>query len=92
MDAANNNTQREPENPGSRPSVAQRDWLGRGVDQAGGKLPLFDKHGKRISSRTIRSCIEQGWAEPWFINPVKPDWLVCKLTDRGRELLANGKA
>ena len=39
---------------------------------------------QRISERTVRSCIEQGWAEPWFTNPLKPDWLVCKLTDEGR--------
>lgn len=88
MQAANTNLRREPAFTGARPSVAQRDWLERGVEQPGGKLPLFDKHGKRISARTIRSCIEQGWAEPWFINPVKPDWLVCKLTERGRDILS----
>ena len=71
-----------------RPSLAQRDWLKRGVDQPGGKLPLFDKQGKRVSERTIRACIEQGWAEPWFANPLKPDWLVCKLTAQGRRLAA----
>jgi hypothetical protein len=32
----------------------------------------------------VRSCIDQGWAEPWFSNPLKPDWLVCKLTAAGR--------
>jgi hypothetical protein len=25
-----------------------------------------------------------GWAEPWFSNPIKPDWLVCRLTEAGR--------
>lgn len=88
MEAANTNVRRDPEVSGARPTAAQRDWLVRGLDQAGGKLPLFNEHGKRISARTIRSCIEQGWAEPWFINPVKPDWLVCKLTERGRELVS----
>ncbi|MFM2129198.1 MAG: hypothetical protein RL477_744 [Pseudomonadota bacterium] len=88
MDAANTNYRREPEFLGIRPTAAQREWLARGVDQPGGKLPLFDHHGKRVSARTIRPCIEQGWAEPWFINPIKPDWLVCKLTERGREILA----
>ncbi len=88
MNAANSNLRPLPELPGARPTAAQRDWLGRGADQPGGKLPLFDRQGKRVSARTIRSCIEQGWAEPWFINPIKPDWLVCKLTDRGREVLA----
>jgi hypothetical protein len=67
-----------------RPTAAQRGWLVRGLDQPGGKLPLFDRNGQRIDPRTIRSCIEQGWAEPWFSNPLKPDWLVCKLTEAGR--------
>jgi len=71
---------------GRRPSAAQRNWLERGLDQPGGKLPLFDFIGKRIDVRTIRRCIEAGWAEPWFANPIKPDWLVCKLTDRGRKV------
>lgn len=69
----------------ARPTAPQRDWLRRGLDQPGGKLPLFDRNGRKVSDRTIRSCIEQGWAEPWFENPVKPDWLVCKLTVSGRK-------
>jgi hypothetical protein len=73
-----------------RPSLAQRAWLERGLDQPGGKLPLFDKDGKRVGDRTIRACIEQGWAEPWFANPMKPDWLVCKLTEAGRRLVSVG--
>lgn len=71
----------------SRPSAAQLHWLARGLDQPGGKLPLFDEWGQRVNERTIRSCIEQGWAEPWFANALKPDWLVCKLTDTGRAVL-----
>ena len=72
----------------SGPTKTQRSWLRRGLDQPGGKLPLFDENGKRIDARTIRRCIDAGWAEPWFANPVKPDWLVCKLTEAGREMLA----
>jgi hypothetical protein len=68
-----------------RPTAAQRAWLRCGLNQAGGKLPLFDSDGQRVSERTIRSCIDQGWAEPWFNNPIKPDWLVCKLTEPGRD-------
>ena len=64
----------------------QRRWLQRGLDQAGGKLPLFDDKGRKVSERTVKSCIDQGWAEPWFANPLKPDWLVCKLTESGREI------
>lgn len=69
------------------PSTAQREWLARGLSQPGGKLPLFDRDGQKISDRTIKSCIRKGWAEPWFENPIKPDWLICKLTDSGRRLL-----
>ncbi len=32
---------------------------------------------------TIRACLEAGWAAPWFANPTKPDWLVCRLTAEG---------
>jgi len=73
-----------------RPTAIQRTWLSRGLSQPGGKLPLFDERGQRISPRTIQSCIEQGWAEPWFANPLKPEWLVCKLTERGRTAVAPG--
>jgi hypothetical protein len=73
------------------PTAAQRTWLARGLDQAGGKLPLFDDKGQQVDSRTIRTCIEQGWAEPWFPNPLKPDWLVCKLTELGRALAGRPK-
>jgi hypothetical protein len=71
-----------------RPTPTQRAWLRAGLTQAGGKLPLFDARGQRVSERTIRSCLEQGWAEPWFENPIKPDWLVCKLTDKGRKSIS----
>lgn len=69
------------------PTAPQRAWLSRGLSQPGGKLPLFDESGQRISPRTIQSSIDRGWAEPWFANPTKPDWLVCKLTDLGRNAL-----
>lgn len=72
------------------PSEVQLAWLRRGLGQPGGKLPLFDLEGKRIDARTIRRCIEAGWAEPWFANPIKPDWLVCKLTKSGRALADEG--
>lgn len=69
-----------------KPTDAQLRYLRRGLRQAGGKLPLFDEHGQQISSHTIEACIKAGWAEPWFENPIKPDWLVCKLTQQGRAL------
>ena len=69
------------------PTTAQRQYLSRGLSQAGGKLPLFDEWGQAINPKTIRACVRAGWAEPWFNNPLKPDWLVCKLTDKGRSML-----
>lgn len=69
---------------GHAPSQAQKAWLRRGLNQPGGKLPLFDAEGQQVCERTVRSCIDKGWAEPWFSNPLKPDWIVCKLTESGR--------
>jgi hypothetical protein len=71
-----------------RLSRAQRSWLSRGIGQPGGKLPLFDRDGRRVSPQMVRACIDAGWAEPWFANPLKPDWLVCKLTESGRQAVA----
>ena len=73
-----------------KPSDVQFKWLERGLVQAGGKLPLFDDEGQKVSARTVNSCLKQGWVEPWFANPIKPDWLVCKLTDSGRDILNHG--
>ena len=68
------------------PTAVQKKWLLKGLAQPGGKLSLFDDHGKRISDRTVKSCIRNGWAEKWFDNPINPDWLVCKLTEEGRKV------
>ena len=70
-----------------RPSPAQLRYLVRGLSQAGGKLPLFDEDGQRIDPRIISGCMAAGWAEPWFDNPIKPDWMVCRLTPAGRAAL-----
>lgn len=70
----------------AQPSAAQLKYLKRGLEQAAGKLPLFDDEGREIDARTIRACIKAGWAEPWFANAMKPDWLVCKLTGKGRDV------
>src|SRR4051812_1937337 len=71
-----------------RPTDFQREWLKRGLTQPGGKLPLFDRQGQLYPERTIRSCIDHGWAEPWFNNPLKPDWMVCKITEAGRRAVS----
>ena len=76
--------------PAIRLTAAQRHYLLQGLDQAGGKLPLFDGEGREIDRKTVESCLSRGWAEPWFANPIKPGWLVCKLTPAGYAVL--GKA
>jgi hypothetical protein len=70
-----------------RPTEPQRRYLERGLSQPGGKLPLFYADGREVPPRTVQACVANGWAEPWFRNPVKPDWLVCRLTDRGRRVV-----
>lgn len=76
-----------PPAPG-QPTRTQHVWLARGLDQPGGKLPLFNVDGSRVDPKTIRACLAQGWVAPWFDNPLKPGWLVCRLTDAGRAILA----
>jgi hypothetical protein len=71
---------------GNLPTLLELLYLRRGLVQPGGKLPLFDLDGQDVDSAIVRRCLERGWAEPWFNNPLKPDWLVCKLTQAGRRL------
>lgn len=74
---------------GTAPSLPELFYLRRGLGQPAGKLPLFDLDGQAIAAEVVRACLERGWAEPWFNNPLKPDWLVCKLTEAGRRLAAS---
>jgi hypothetical protein len=71
------------------PDPTEVRWLARGLSQPGGKVPLFDEQGRRVSSRLVRACLKAGWIEPWFRNPTKPDWQVCRLTANGRAALAS---
>jgi hypothetical protein len=74
-----------------RPTAVQAAWLKRGLAQPGGKLPLFDEVGQHYDPRTVRACLDsldKGWAAPWIGNPIKPDWLVCKLTEAGRSAVS----
>lgn len=72
---------------GAVPARAELAYLRRGLDQPGGKLPLFDRRGQQVNAGTVNGCIAKGWAEHWFANPIKPDWLVCRLTPAGREMV-----
>ena len=73
-----------------RPTAAQLAYLRRGLDQPEGRLPLFDRRGQRYNERTIQSCLEQGWIEPCFDDPIGSDWTICRLTRRGAALAGNG--
>lgn len=64
-------------------------YLEMGLEQAGGKLPLFDTRGQEINANIIHSCLSKGLVEKWFANPLKPEWLVCRLTASGRKILQN---
>jgi hypothetical protein len=77
-----------PEGANVVPSRRQLAWLRRGRDAPGGKLPLFTPEGQEVPRGVIEGCLDAGWAEPWFSNPIKPDWLVCRLTPAGAEVLA----
>jgi hypothetical protein len=70
-----------------RPTEPQRRYLERGLSQPGGKLPLFDVDGREVAPRTVQACVANGWAEPWLSNPIKPNWLVCRLTAKGYAVL-----
>jgi hypothetical protein len=69
---------------GDLPTLPELLYLRRGLSQPGGKLPLFDLDGQEVDETVVRHCLDRGWAEAWFQNPLRPDWLVCKLTDAGR--------
>jgi len=75
-----------------RPTEAQRRYLERGLTQPGGKLPLFDRDGREVPRKTVESCLAHGWAVPWVRNPIKPDWLVCRLTEAGFRVLGREPA
>ena len=68
------------------PTIHELLYLKRGLSQPGGKLPLFDLDGQEVDPDVVNRCLQAGWAQPWFKNPLKPEWLVCKLTERGRQV------
>src|SRR5262249_36050729 len=72
---------------GIRPSEAQRRYLERGLTQAGGKLPLFDRDGREVSRKTIESCVPPVWAPLGVPTPTKRAWLVSPLPPAGYRVL-----
>jgi hypothetical protein len=73
------------------PTSAERAYLKPGLEQPGRKLPLFDHVGQPVPARVIQACLVRGWAERWFANPLAPQWLVCRLTDKGVEALQRAR-
>jgi hypothetical protein len=68
------------------PTFSEVLYLRRGLTQPGGKLPLFDLDGQEVDVDVVKKCLSRGWAKPWFKNPLKPDWMVCRLTELGRQV------
>ncbi len=66
-------------------------WLQSGLAHKDGRLALFDGTGQRVSASMQRAAITQGWAKGWFANPMRPDWMVCRLTPLGRQVLAEAR-
>ena len=48
----------------SKPSPAQLAWLKRGLEQPGGKLPLFDRDGQRVDPRTVQTGLQTDRQRP----------------------------
>ena len=68
-----------------RPTPRQLEWLRLGLDWPSGNVPMFDTYGQRISDRTMKSCVERGWAETR--DAAMRDWQLCQLTSAGRRLV-----
>ncbi len=69
----------------NRPTPRQLEWLRRGLDRPSGDLPMFDTYGQRVSDRTMKSCVERGWAQTR--DEAMRDWQLCQLTSAGRRLV-----
>ena len=69
------------------------DWLSGGLGREDGRLALFDSFGEPIDKAVVKTAIASGYAEPWFSSPMRPQWMVCRLTAKGRgALLASAKS
>jgi len=64
-----------------------REWLRGGEAREDGRLALFDQFGEPIDKKVVKTAIASGLAEPWFANPMRPQWTVCRLTQKGHDFL-----
>ena len=67
--------------------IELRNWLRGGLDREDGRLAIFDSFGEPVNKAVIKSAISEGLAEPWFSSPMRPQWMVCRLTPKGRTVL-----
>ena len=65
------------------------EWLRGGESRVDGRLALFDRFGEPIDRKVIKTAIASGLAEPWFANPMRPQWTVCRLTPKGHDFLGH---
>jgi len=61
-----------------------RNWLHGGLDREDGRLAIFDMFGEPVNKAVVKSAIASGLAEPWFASPMRPQWTVCRITEKGR--------
>jgi len=67
--------------------IELRNWLEAGSQRTDGRLAMFDQFGEPVSKGVIKTAIASGLAEPWFSSPMRPQWMVCRITQKGREAL-----
>jgi len=67
--------------------IEMRQWLAGGATRADGRLALFDSFGEPVNKSIVKQAIANGLAEPWFASPMRPQWTVCRLTQKGRAAL-----
>ena len=73
-------------------SISEHSYLSTGLEHREGRLPLFDSHGQEVKLSVIRSCEAKGLIEGWFANPMRPNWRVYRLTEKGRRIAAMSPA
>ena len=61
-----------------------QNWLRGGLERPDGRLAIFDTFGEPVDKAVVKSAISLGLAEPWFSSPMRPQWMVCRLTAKGR--------
>jgi hypothetical protein len=71
-----------------RPTQEELRWMRRGLNQPGGKIPVFDESDTPVDPKIVLRCLEQQWVEPWVGNQKNPNnlYMACRLSPLGRRL------